>query len=251
MATAEPILVADLVEDVKAVCRSDDFKRAGASQAEALLEARLADRLAGYSVREKINLLDQVIQHMHGDRAEVRPNQQLEQQVFPKLIALILGQQLNARDLSPEVLYERLADSLNTVFDSLNELVAVIRTTLGDKREDMNTIRTVIGSTVGDKSNSDSLESYLGQIKRSFLVAHEAFIEAAQIKVAEILSELDPDHMLSLASGSGLGFGPFRKAELYEVYQEQYKKFQAWFTSGRFMEELIREFERRCQQLSK
>jgi len=98
----------------------------------------------------------------------------------------------------------------------------------------------VIGSRMEGAGNIESLESYLGQIKASFLTAHRAFKEAAQTKVGEILAELDPDHIASQSSGGGLGFGLFRKAELFEVYQAEFKKCRDWVASGRFTEELLK-----------
>jgi hypothetical protein len=247
----DSISATELADGLKAVYRSDAFRSSDVVGAEAMLESYLAHRLASCSAAEKSTLLSEVIRYIKRGRGEVQADSQLEQDVFSRLFSLILGKRLDEEDLPVAVLYERLADSLNTVFDSLNELIMVIHTTLADKTEEIDTIRTVIGSRMGDTDNFGSLESYLGQIKKSFLIAHQAFKEAAQAKIGTILSELDPDHMPSLSAGSGLGFGPFRKAELFEVYQEQFKKCQDWFVSGRFMEDFLREFERRCQQLSK
>ena len=99
-----------------------------------------------------------------------------------------------------------------------------------------------------EKPNRDSLQNYLDQIQEAFLVAHKAFQEAAQTKVGEILKELSPDHF-EASEGGWLKFGPFRKAELFEIYKEKFQACKSWFESGRFMEELLREFEKTCQKL--
>jgi hypothetical protein len=248
---ANRLSATELAEELKFVSRSEAFRSSAAPHAEALLENHLSERLAGRSAAERLALLDEVIRHLQlGDR-ELQPPSQLEEDVFSRLFALILGKELHEQDLPVAELYQRLADSLNTIFDSLNELIAVIHATLSDQGEETKTIRTVIGSRMEGAGNIESLESYLGQIKESFLTAHQAFKEAAQAKVGEILAELDPDHIASQSSGGGLGFGLFRKAELFENYQAEFKKCRDWFASGRFTEELLREFERRCQQLSK
>ena len=68
--------------------------------------------------------------------------------------------------------------------------------------------------------------------------------------VDNVLNELAPDH-ISAISGGSLNFGPFRKAGLYEVYKEKFQTCRGWFDSGRFSEELLREFEKTCQTLYK
>jgi hypothetical protein len=247
----------DLARELCAIYRTD------AARAETLMEERLAARLAGRPAAEQIAALGRVIQELRGDGVVTpatpqafgqdlaQPDVRLEQDVFARLYTLVLGKEIAQTDLPVSVLHERLADSLNTVFDSLNELIGVIHRTLSSQGEEIETIRAVIGSGLGEEGGLQPLESYLGQIKKSFLVVHQAFKEAAQSKVMQILSELSPDRMAAESSGSGLGFGPFRKAELFEAYQERFKQCLDWFTAGRFQEEFLREFEKRCQQLSK
>ena len=40
-----------------------------------------------------------------------------------------------------------------------------------------------------------------------------------------------------------------RKAESFELYAQKFEAFKDYFESGRFMEELLREFENNCQKL--
>jgi hypothetical protein len=44
-----------------------------------------------------------------------------------------------------------------------------------------------------------------------------------------------------------LKFGPMKKAEMFDIYEQRYGKIQKWFSSGRFMEDFLREFEKNCQ----
>ena len=114
----------------------------------------------------------------------------------------------------------------------------------------MMTIRGIIGSNfekIEASGTHDSLQSYLDQIQDAFLVAHQSFQQAAQTRVRQILDELDPKRISDLSKG-GYKFGPFRKAELFEVYKEEFKVCKAWFESGRFANELLREFEKTCQK---
>ncbi|HBD07329.1 MAG TPA: hypothetical protein DCZ69_03630 [Syntrophobacteraceae bacterium] len=243
----ESISTADLAKELDAIYRSD------ASRAEALMEGLLAERFADHAPATRMVLLDQVIREFRevDAAAPVISETRFNEEVFTGLFSLVLGKEITQSDIPVAVLHERLRDSLNTVFDSLNELIGVIHQTLSSQGEEVETIRSVIGSKLWEEGGHKPLEDYLGQIKKSFLVAHQAFKEAAKAKVMQILSELSPDRMADGFSGSGLGFGPFRKAELFEQYQQKFKQCLDWFTDGRFEEELLREFERRCQQLSK
>jgi hypothetical protein len=243
----ESISPADLGRELDAIYRSD------AARAETLMESFLLERLAGYAPAARLKVLDQVIGEFRGDQAAapVLLDSRPDQDVFAGLFSLVLGKEITQSDIPVAVLQERLKDSLNTVFNSLNELIGVIHRTLSSQGEELETIRSVIGSKLWEDGGHKPLEDYLGQIKKSFLVAHQAFKEAAKAKVMQILSELSPDRMADGFSGSGLGFGPFRKAELFEQYQQKFKQCLDWFSDGRFEEELLREFERRCQQLSK
>jgi hypothetical protein len=243
----ESISPANLARELDAIYRSD------VAQAETLMESFLIQRLAGYAPAARLTVLEQVIGEFRGDvaAAPVLLDSRFDEEVFAELFALVLGKETIQSDIPVAILHERLRDSLNTVFDSLNELIGVIHQTLSSQGEQVETIRSVIGSKLGEEGGRKPLEDYLGQIKKSFLVAHQAFKEAAKAKVMQILSELSPDRMADEFSGSGLGFGPFRKAELFEQYQQRFKQCLDWFTDGRFEEEFLREFERRCQQLSK
>jgi hypothetical protein len=117
---------------------------------------------------------------------------------------------------------------------------------LGEKGE-LQTIRHIIGAHVEGQKSYDSLKSYLDQIQEAFLISHRAFQEAATMKVAQILSELDPDR-IAQATDKGMKFGPLYKAELFEEYKASYRGCRTWFESSRFKQDLLREFEKICQK---
>ena len=172
-----------------------------------------------------------------------------DDEVLSRVFSLLLGRKVSRADLSSTELLERLAVSLNTIFDNLNQLVGVINTTLTGRGVGEETIRQVIGGQMEGQGQNESLESYLGQIKEAFLVAREAFTKAAHGKVHQILEELNPD-AISQGGGGGLKFGPLRKAEFFDIYKERFDKIQKWFETGRFMEEFLREFEKCARRLS-
>ena len=218
------------------------------SRAEVAIETYLAERLQALSPDEKLAFLERLIGQFDTDAPGRSGATKLEEEVLSRLFSLLLGREVYQADLSSTELLEKLAASLNTVFDTLNELVSVINTTLQGQSSGEETIRQVIGFHLEGQRKSQSLESYIGQIKMAFLTAQQAFKKAAHTKVTEILQELDPEG-IETTGGGGLKFGPLRKAAFFEIYEERYHKCRKWLESGRCMEEFLREFEKNCQRL--
>jgi len=171
-----------------------------------------------------------------------------DQKEYAYLFTLLFGKNISKFDLSSREHLEKLAKSLNTIFDSLNQIIGVIHATLLGEQTELETIRHIIGSGVGSQEKTDSLQTYLDQIQRAFLVAHRAYQEAAINKVKQILEEISPEKIAESVEG-GLKFGPLRKAELFESYKDKHALCQKWVESGRLAEELLRDFEKICQKL--
>ena len=94
----------------------------------------------------------------------------------------------------------------------------------------------------------DSLQGYLDKIKEAFLIAHKASSAAAENTIGQVLNQLDPEQSTDIKE-SYLKFGPLRKAELFQAYQEKFKSCKDAFQSGRLKEQFLREFEKACQKL--
>jgi hypothetical protein len=233
------ISIETLANEIRRIYQSDP------SSADLLIEAHMKDKLKEFSSVEKLNLLEKLTLQFE---SLSHPEPGLESKHFSRLFSLLFGERISAVDLSSQELLEKLAHSLNTIFDTLNQIISVINTTLLGKKPELETIRHIIGSDLEGEVKRDSLQNYLAQIQEAFLVAHKAFQEAAHTKVGEILKELSPDHF-EASKGGWLKLGPLRKAELFEIYKEKFKACRGWFESGRFMEELLREFEKTCQKL--
>ncbi len=234
----------ELEKEIRAIRQSDSVN------AEALIKKHLEEKLAGVSLSDKLILLERLSYQFKGPSPEIRSELCLEAEEFSKLFSLLLGKKISLSDLSSEELLEKLAHSFNTVFDSLNQIISVINTTLLGKKDEIETIRQIIGSDIKEEGEKTSLQSYLNQIQEAFLVAHKAFQQAAHIKVSQIFSELDPDN-IEASTDLGLKFGPLRKAELFDIYKERFQRSKRYFESGRLDEELLREFEKVCQKLYK
>jgi hypothetical protein len=223
--------------------------RADGARAETSIESYLEERLQGCSPEEKLALLERLrkIFEPSQPRRESSEHEQ-ESEVFAGLFSLILGQRISSPELGSRDLVQRLARALNNIFDHLNELVSIIRSTFGEEDPALETIRHLIGSDLGSENQSGSLESYIGQIKEAFLIGEQAFKLAAHNEVGKMLAELDPDH-ISAEAEKGMRFGFMRKAEFFEAYREKFGQIKKWFESERFLEDFSREFERACQKL--
>jgi hypothetical protein len=217
-----------------------------------LVERHIEAELQGFSMEEKLALLEELRSGFAGRQPSSPGTGQgtLEDEVLSNLFSLLLGHKVSKPDLSSADLLEKLAASLNTVFDSLNELVGVISSTFMGERAELQTIRHIIGSSIRGAGESESLESHLLQIKEAFLLVNRAFKTAAKNEVEKLLAEIDPQRLSSEAE-KGIKFGFMRKAELFEIYQGKYERCKKWLESGRFTEEFSREFEKVCQQLYK
>ena len=237
------ISLGQLTDEIRQIYQSDP------SQAEMLIETFLEKRMPQASGSDRLGLLDKLTAEFQSPGSGILSTGDGDEEVLSRVFSLLLGRKVSHADLSSTELLQRLAESLNTVFDTLNELVGVINATLMGGATGEETIRQVIGGHVEGEDQTKSLESYLGQIKKAFLIAQEAFKKAAHSKVSQIFAELDPEK-ISKGSSGGLKFGPLRKAEFFDIYEEKFNKVEKWFESGRFAEEFLREFEKHAQKLS-
>lgn len=229
-----------LARDIREIYAGDP------GQPEERISTYVQERLGGLPAGERVGLLQNLIRHFEAPRTDADGPAYPDDEVLTRLFSLVLGAPVTSADLSSADLLERLAESLNTIFDALNKLVAVIDSTLLGKERGEETIRQVIGFHLEGQDRTKSLESYLGQINQAFLVAQKASKKSAHRMVGKILAELDPDK-ISQEAGGGLKFGPLRKAELYDEFEMRMKKFRKWYESGRFTQELQREFEKNCR----
>ena len=165
-----------------------------------------------------------------------------------ELIWGILGQEARGSARSQSQSIEALADALNSVFDHLNELVALIHGNLLGRGMELETIRQVIRSDIAEGGESKSIRAYLDHIREAFLIASRAYTLTVRKVIEKILHELDPER-LSQSAEQGLKFGFMRKGESFELYREKFSQFKRWYESERFTEDFTREFERTCQRL--
>jgi uncharacterized protein (DUF2267 family) len=207
------------------------------------IEAHLKDRLSDQSSTAAKAVLRRLIEQL---RMRQKTTGSTDSQVLTQVFSLLLGRKVEPDDLSSTEFLERLAQSLNTIFNALNQLISVINMSFTGGHGGDQTIRQFIGYHLEGADQTKPLEEYLGQINRAFLMTHEAFKKTVQTKVQQILQSLDPD-LLAAERTSGLKIGPLRKAENFDILKEKIERIQKWFDSGRFMEDFLREFENNCQ----
>jgi type VI secretion system (T6SS) FHA protein len=214
------------------------------------MENYLTEELSLLDAPDKLKVLEKLIKGFESGKPHTVHSSSIaiDDHVLARVIKLLLGRDISPTDYTSDELLESLANSINTVFEALNQLISVINTTLVGKQDSDQTIRQVIGYHLEGSPDTKSLESYIGQIGKAFFQSQEASKKAAHTKVMEILEELSPERIKQEAGISKLS--PLRKSRYYEVYEEKFEKFETWFESGRFMESFLREFEKNCQKIS-
>jgi hypothetical protein len=216
--------------------------------AESLIEDFLETSFDGIVTGEKITLLDKLISKFKPADTYTAEEVNVDQEILTRIFSFLLGKKVTQADLSSTELLQRLADSLNTMFDMMNQLVGVINKTFLGEHEGIETIRQVIGFHLEGENQTQSLENYLGQISKAFLTTQQAFKVAVEKKIKEIMIELDPER-IAASQGGSFKLGRMRKAESFELYTKKFEEFKNWVDSGRFMQDLLREFEKNCQKL--
>lgn len=241
--------MAQSIDHEQLLVEIENLNASAPSSAEKLIEAYLENRLSSLEPVERLACLEKLTTET-GLRQEVTAAPVVGQmESLSKLYSLLLSKTVSIADLTSGEITDRLLDSFNTVFDNLNRLIGSINTTLFGEGAGDKTIRHMIGEHIDGDAEKKSLESYIGQIDRAFLVTHQAFQGAVRQIVSQILEELDPDAIVSAGSG-GLKIGVVKRAEFFDSYKDKYAVVRKWSESDRFRDRLLREFEKKCRQLS-
>ncbi|HME43648.1 MAG TPA: type VI secretion system-associated FHA domain protein [Syntrophorhabdales bacterium] len=240
---SDAVSIQELAQGLRALSQSNP------SDLQVAIESYLGDKLRLARQGEGLVLLERLARQFDMS-TESKAGLPLPSEESSRLVSLLLGKQISISDLCSAELSEKLAESLNTVFNTLNEIIGVINTTLLGHRAEQETIRQIIGMHIGGGGGDNSLQNYLDQIRDAFLTAHKAFRQATEGLFREMLTELDPER-IEASTDKGLRFGPLRKAELFDSYKDKFRTIKEGFESGRLTEEFLREFEKVCQKLYK
>ncbi len=237
-----PVSIKELAREIRHVYDSDPVA------AEKSIENALMEKLGHLPDDARYGKLRELMDEFGGKEYETKPGESFNRDIMPKFFSLMLGEDVLTKNISHRELLPRLADSLNIIFDSLNELVGVIDMNLyGGGQAGRETIRHMIGSHIQSEKKTMSLEKYIEKIKKSFLDSQKAFQNSIDVKIKEMLDEIDPE---KLGGGKKKGFGPFQKAEMFKAYEQKFQTLKKWYESGRFKDDFLREFEKNCIKLS-
>lgn len=166
------------------------------------------------------------------------------------IVTTILGKQaieIDNQDVGE--LLDRLHTSLDTVFASVNEILHAINAISPTPIQDKGnlTLREVIRDRLDQTIDPGELplKIYLDKIKLAFQASIEAFKEAVQEKVMEILEEFSPERLIQETGSKGMRIGPMYKAALYDAYEEKFGRLFQFTEKGHLLQEIILLFERR------
>jgi hypothetical protein len=225
----------------------NEIYRLDPDHARPAVEAHLRRRLANRPLSEQTAVIENILSEFAPAGAGECPSSSTETELLHEVFFLFLGNQYAQSSLPPAELLKRLAESFNLVFNSLNRLIGVIHTTLmGHQHGPDATIRHVIRDHLEGEDRLKSLESYIGQIGQAFLLSHAAFTASAETIATRLIEELNPG-AIRREERHSLRFGPLRKAESFDWLAQKHAQCRQWLESGRFKEDLLREFERACE----
>jgi len=242
--TAE-LPLAQLTKEIRTLFRQS-------SQPENLIESYLKQATGAISADDQLEVCAELIRAFEGvpekiDSCSTSPKESASRPL-EMMVSLLFGKQLEEMNLSSDELAQKLSDSLAVVFNSLNELIDALGSMF--LNQNLNeTIRMVISADLADGAQHLPLQRHLDQIKESLGIMDQAYRQASFAKMKEMLDELDPK---SLAGdlGPGVKVGPFKRAELFSIYETRYQTLRRWLDSGRLVDSLMHEFEKSCQTLS-
>ena len=176
------VSIGALADEIRALYRQDP------DRSRARIESLIGERMREVLPDERVTCLEELIDQFGRPRPKPSALPPFQGKGFLKFFTLVLGTRISGKDLSSPELPERLALSLNTIFDTLNQMVEMIHVSLFGRKVELETIRQILSSGLRGEGGSDSLQGYLRQIQEAFLVAHRSFQQAGKAKIGEILA---------------------------------------------------------------
>jgi hypothetical protein len=167
-----------------------------------------------------------------------------------EVAGMILGSEvLDAGNLDDMEIVERLKESFSTVFDALNQIVQALYGAGGPagRLTADRTIRMLIGDRLRSEADTGnlSIQVYLDHIKRAFESVKEAFEEALNDKIKEMLYEISPERLAEDLGKRALMLGPLYKAALFDRFEKRFSHISMFVNQGHFTREVMLTFERK------
>ena len=215
---------------------------------------QIADYLKGslktYNYEQQIAVLDELI-GMFTPESRKTAEEPAHQPPLSRnpLIKLLGGSEDEQPDLTTEEFNNRISTALEVIFRQLNEITTSITASFADQPTSQPTIQKAISAYIDGNSDIKELKTHLAIIKNVFALTHQAFTQALNNKIKEIINELDPDQVDEKNNSGGLNFGAFHKAKKFDMLKQKHQTLSKWFNSGLLNEALLKEFERIYQKL--
>jgi len=213
-----------------------------------VMEKYLQKALQDCSPTQKTAVLDALIRCFSTETSRTNDLKTLNEKELSSVISLLLGKPITTEEYSAEELLEKFSRAFNTVFDALNELIGTINTTFMGKTAEDKTIRLMITADLENAEDMIHLKHYLERIREAFLIMYDAFKQAALVEMKRVLAEINPEVIAEQVTG-GLKVGPFKKAEMFELYESKFHNLDNWLQKGLSTEALLRKFESIAEEL--
>ncbi len=164
------------------------------------------------------------------------------------LFAIFLGADKANTTLAPDIANQRLIASMQTIIQTLGELVDGLNVSMAVDSTTTKTIHEVLAASVESTTGDSELVDYLDQIKLAYASMYEGFKLTTSSQIKKLLVELSPQK-LAEGTQSKLNVGPFKKAQLYDIYCEKHQNLSSYIDRSIFMETLLHKFESESQQV--
>ena len=206
----------------------------------------LQSSLKTYNPEQQLEVLDQLIERFAPKKPEPAGEAETAKNPFLELLG---SPKDNQPDLSRAEFDNRLATALEAIFRQLNEITIGITASFADQQAKQPTIQKAIMAYIDGTDDLDELKAHLEIVKNVFALTHQAFTQALDSKIREILTELDPEQADEAGNSGGLNFGAFHKAKKFDMLKQKHQTLSRWLDSGLLTEALLKEFERIYQTL--
>ncbi len=181
--------VADLANQVRRCYRSDPIR------AESLIEECLERGLEGVPLAARLSLIRGVLRLFEPSRRGLpAPSQAGNPPTWKTSSPCCSDSGLPAAILGSKDLAQRLAASLNSIFDQLNELVGIINRTFGKETAALETIRHLTGPISSDRLHPTPLPATSVRSRRLFSSPIRRLGRLLP-RGRKILAELDPERL--------------------------------------------------------
>ncbi len=226
------------------------IQKAGPESSKQQIADYLKGSLKTYSYEQQIAVLDDLIDRFTpGSRKntdESAPQASLSENPLIKLLDRSGDEQ---PDLTTDEFNNRISTALEVIFRQLNEITTGITASFADQPTSQPTIQKAISAYLDGSSDINGLKAHLEIIKNVFALTQQAFTQALNNKIKEIINELDPDQIDEKNNSGGLNFGAFHKAKKFDMLKQKHQTLSRWFDSGLLNEALLKEFEGIYQKL--